>query len=148
MKKLILPLVIVSAMISGNVNAQSSRAFSVTSEAKGSVNWLNVQEINFFNEHIVVPEFQNLSAKIDLLDTRLINVENKLNRLEAESMNNSGAIAELQAAVARINFKLDRIDSSIEAIKRANNEDIFAMSADAKNLHLRLREVEKRLAVA
>ena len=46
MKKLILPLVIVAAMIGGNVNAQSSRAFSVTSEAKGSVNWLNVQEIN------------------------------------------------------------------------------------------------------
>jgi len=46
MKKIILPLVIVSAMIGGNAYAQSNRAFSVTSEAKGSVNWLNVQEIN------------------------------------------------------------------------------------------------------
>ena len=46
MKKIILPLVIVSAMIGGNAYAQSNRAFSVTSETKGSVNWLNVQEIN------------------------------------------------------------------------------------------------------
>ena len=46
MKKIILPLVILSAMIGGDAYAQSNRAFSVTSEAKGSVNWLNVQEIN------------------------------------------------------------------------------------------------------
>ena len=45
MKRIILPLVIVSAIIGGNAYAQSNRAFSVTSEAKGSVNWLNVQEI-------------------------------------------------------------------------------------------------------
>ena len=53
MKKVILPLVIVSAMIGGNVSAQSSRAFAITSEAKGSVNWLNVQEINLSTGSVI-----------------------------------------------------------------------------------------------
>ena len=40
-------------MIGGNVSAQSSRAFAITSEAKGSVNWLNVQEINLSTGSVI-----------------------------------------------------------------------------------------------
>ncbi len=61
MNRLILPLMILSAMIGGSANAQSSRAFAVTSELKGSVNWLNVQEINL-NSGSTIKSIYNPSA--------------------------------------------------------------------------------------
>ncbi len=61
MNRLILPLVIVSAMIGGNAYSQSNRAFAVTSEAKGSVNWLNVQEVNL-NSGSTIKTIYNPSA--------------------------------------------------------------------------------------
>ena len=61
MKRVILPLMIVSAIIGGNASAQSSRAFAITSEAKGSVNWLNVQEINL-NTGSVIKTIYNPSV--------------------------------------------------------------------------------------
>ena len=61
MNRLILPLMILSAMIGGSANAQSSRAFAVTSEVKGSVNWLNVQEINL-NSGSTIKSIYNPSA--------------------------------------------------------------------------------------
>ena len=63
MNRLILPLMILSAVISGSANAQSSRAFAVTSDVKGSVNWLNVQEINLNNGSTLKPIYNPSATK-------------------------------------------------------------------------------------
>ena len=54
---------ILSAVIGGSANAQSSRAFAVTSEAKGSVNWLNVQEVSLNSGSTIKPIYNPSANK-------------------------------------------------------------------------------------
>jgi hypothetical protein len=46
MKKTILPALLIAALFSKQTNAQTNRAFAITSEAKGSYNWTVVREID------------------------------------------------------------------------------------------------------
>jgi hypothetical protein len=69
MKKVLLPTILLSTLLIGTANAQSNKAFAVTSESKGSYNWSVIREIDLATGDVIRTLFNPSDNKAVVLET-------------------------------------------------------------------------------
>jgi hypothetical protein len=76
MKKAILPTLLLSVFFSGNIFAQSNRAFAITGESKGTYVWTAVREIDLSTGNIIRTLYSTTNAA--KVQYNYINADNKI----------------------------------------------------------------------